>query len=96
MNTKDDLHKELREIDSQVKASAQIQQLEDNFDLENLEGHEFDKRLGMYRKLREQLQGDISKISQQERNAQMEQLNKKIQDLEKAKKDREAREFLKS
>ncbi len=48
----------------------------------------------MYKNLREQLQNDISKLSQNDRNAQMEQLNKKIQDLEKSKKDRETREIL--
>lgn len=64
INNKNDLFKELKELDSQAKATHQIQQMEENFDLENLEGHEYDKRLAMYKKLREQLQGDISKLSQ--------------------------------
>lgn len=52
-NNKQDLHKELKDIDSKIRAKEEIKKIEENFDFENLEGTEVEKRLAMYRNLRE-------------------------------------------
>ncbi len=89
---KDDLHKELKDIDAKAKAKEHLGKYDESLDLQNLESSEYDKRLAMYMKLREELQSEISKGSQAEQEAKMNELNKKIQDLEKAKQEKEKRD----
>ncbi|CDW71873.1 UNKNOWN [Stylonychia lemnae] len=94
VSNKQDLHKELKEIDQKIKAKEQIKKIEENFDFETMEGSEQDKRLALYRNLRENLQADISNASQSEQRAKMDEVNKKIQALEKAKKERDQRDLI--
>lgn len=86
--TKQDLFKELKEIDSKIKAKEDIQKLEDNFEMENLEGNEYDKRLAMYKNLRETLLGELSNSKNAEQKAKMDEINKKIDALEKSRREK--------
>ncbi len=52
-NNKANLYEELKSIDTKVKAKDQISKLEETFEQENIESTDFDKRLALYRKLRE-------------------------------------------
>ena len=62
---KGDLHKELKDLDSRIKAKETIKKIEDTFNIEEgLETTEYDKRLEMYRKLKEQLLGDLRNSSE--------------------------------
>ena len=58
-NDKQSLYEELKTIDQKIKAKDQISKMEEQFDIENLEGSEYDKRLALYKNLREQLLTDI-------------------------------------
>lgn len=49
------MHKELKEIDSKIKAKESIKKIEENFDFENIDANEYDKRLAMYKNLKDQL-----------------------------------------
>lgn len=94
MNTKAGLYEELKSIDNKVRAKDQIAKLEETFEQENIESTDFDKRLALYRKLKEQMLADIANTSEVEQKAKMEELNRKIQALEKAKKEKERRDML--
>ena len=52
---KESLYEELKNIDQKVKVKDQISKMEEHFEEESLEGSEYDKRLAMYKNLREQL-----------------------------------------
>jgi len=53
---KEDLHKELRDLDSKIKAKESIKKIEETFEIEEgLESSEYDKRLAMYKNLKNQL-----------------------------------------
>ena len=96
---KDDLHKELMEMDKKVKAKQQFKQgqssysqVMDNFGEEEgsntSDSPEVDKRLAMFKKMRQDLLQEESKNKQDSQNQKMSDLNKKIEELEKAKKEK--------
>ena len=91
---KEELFNELKEIDVKVKAKEEIQKLEEKFDIEKIEMSDYDKRLEMYKNLRNQLLSQLEKDKQADYKAKMEEINKKIEALEKSKKEKEEREAL--
>lgn len=92
---KEDLHKELKDLDSRIKAKETIKKIEEHFVVEEgLESTEYDKRLEMYRKLKEQLHGELRNSSETEQRAKMEEIEKKIAAVEKAKRDREQKDLI--
>lgn len=58
---KEELFNELKEIDVKVKAKEEIQKLEEKFDIEKIEMSDYDKRLEMYKNLRNQLLSQLEK-----------------------------------
>lgn len=92
---KNDLHHQLKEIDQKAKAKHSVQQMDEQFDLENMEGPEYDKRLLMYRNLRDQLLNELNDGKEADKQARMNEINKKIQSLENQKKETEESEALK-
>ena len=96
---KQDLHKELREIDQNMKqrqAHAAIASAVINGpshvnlgEDEVVEMSEVDKRLMMYRNMRNKLMEELEKNKQSASKAQMEELNRKIAALEKAQREKE-------
>lgn len=92
---KGDLHKELKDLDSRIKAKETIKKIEENFVIEEgLESTEYDKRLEMYRKLKEQLHGELKNSSQAEQRAKMEEIERKIAAVEKAKKEKQQKDLI--
>lgn len=71
-----------------------IQKEEEKFDFETMEGNEVDKRLAMYKNLRDQLLGELANSKETEQKAKMDEITKKIQQLEKAKQEKLDRELL--
>lgn len=59
-----------------------------------MDGNEYDKRLAMYKGLKDQLLSDLANSTKAEQQAKMDELNKKIAALEKAKKDKEQKELI--
>ena len=57
-----------------------------------MDGNEQDKRLAMYRNLKQSMLADLSNASQSEQKAKMDEINKKILALEKVKKERDQRD----
>lgn len=55
------------------------------------ESPEVDKRLAMFKKMRQDLQREESKTKEEHQKHKIDELNKKIEELEKTKREKEAR-----
>jgi hypothetical protein len=62
--------------------------LEEQFDESLQDSPEVDKRLAMFKKMRQELLQEESKTKEENQRQKMEELNKKIESLEKIKKEK--------
>ena len=92
---KEDLHRELVELDKKTKAKAQYQnassysQMMDGVAEEDHDIPEVDKRLANFKRMRLELLEEESKSKEANQRQKMAELNKKIDQLEKIKKEKE-------
>jgi hypothetical protein len=91
---KQDLHKELMEMDQNIKQKQGVSG--SHVDLgedEMVELSEVDKRLLMYRNMRNKLLQELANNKQNADKAKMDELNRKIAALEKAQREKEEKEL---
>ena len=84
---KEDLKRELLEIDKKAQAKAQAKKLQ-SYDIPETVTNE-DKRLEMYRKMRDDIMRDDSIAKTEHQKQKIEELNAKMAQMELAKKEKE-------
>lgn len=82
---KDDLHSQLRKLDERTKAKQATSGSAFSQHLDELEGESPDKRLALYHKMREELMQNEQKEKEDIQKRKLEELNNKIDKLEKDK-----------
>ena len=91
---KEDLHKELLEMDKKIQAKDKVKQskhYDAMLDMDELAEHdspEVDKRLQIYKNMRGELLREESKAKEDGQRSKMDDINAKIAKLEKIKKEK--------
>lgn len=86
---KQDLFKELKEMDAKLKTKSKFEQ--QLHEIESTEsGHSIDKRLSLYKNLRDQMLSGLKADQETEHRAKMEELNRKIEAIERSQRQKEA------
>ena len=85
---KDDLHSALLDIDRQAKAKAVAKKQATAF-IDDIAGGNDDKRMAMYKNMRDEIFKEDSKLKGEAQNKKMEELNARMAAIELAKRSEE-------
>lgn len=85
---KDDLHSALLDIDRQAKAKAAAKKQATAF-VDDIAGGNDDKRMAMYKNMRDEIFKEDSKLKGEAQNKKMEELNARMAAIELAKRSEE-------
>ena len=88
---KDDLHSALLDIDRQAKAKAAAKKQATAF-IDDIAGGNDDKRMAMYKNMRDEIFKEDSKLKGEAQNKKMEELNARMAAIELAKRSEEEKQ----